>query len=78
MVDTGFPTQDAKNDFSRARRSRVLSHLATRLRREPSDVDLILPFEEVIDALGYRGKRYLLTRTHDWDESVLERLKQRR
>lgn len=57
MPDTGFPAQDARSDFSRARRRRVLSRLATRLRRAPSDIDLILPFEEVVEALGRRGER---------------------
>ncbi len=57
--DTGFPIQDAQGDFSRARRRQALSRLARRLRREPDDVNLILPFDEVIDALGWRGERYL-------------------
>lgn len=59
MADTGFPAQDARGDFSRARRRRLLARLATRLRREPSDVDLILPFDEVLEALGKRGERHL-------------------
>jgi hypothetical protein len=59
VPDTGFPAQDARSDFARARRSGVLARLATRLRREPSDVDLILPFEEVVEALGRRGERNL-------------------
>jgi hypothetical protein len=57
--DTGFPTTDAQFDFSRARRRRVLSRLADRLRREPSDFGVILPFEEVIEALGRKGEREL-------------------
>src|SRR4051812_9148751 len=56
-MDTGFPTNDAQNDFSRARRQRALATLAQRLRREPSDVNLILPFDEVIEALGRTGER---------------------
>ncbi len=59
MADTGFPVQDAKSDFSRARRRGVMARLATRLRREPGDVNLILPFEEVVEALGKRGERML-------------------
>jgi hypothetical protein len=70
VADTGFPIQDARHDFARARRGRVLSHLAARLRREPSDVDLILPFEEVIDALGYRGERHLGVQTIPLDSIV--------
>jgi hypothetical protein len=59
VPDTGFPGQDARTDFSRARHRQVVSRLATRLRREPDDVDLILPFEEVVAALGRRGEREL-------------------
>jgi hypothetical protein len=59
MADTGFPAQDAKTDFSRARRREVLARLATRLRRDPDDVGLILPFDEVVAALGKRGERDL-------------------
>jgi hypothetical protein len=55
-VSTGFPGSDAQNDFSRARRARLLSDIARRLRREPDDVGLILPFEEVIEALGQTGQ----------------------
>jgi hypothetical protein len=56
--DTGFPGTDAQFDFSRARRRRALSRLANRLRGEPGDVNVILPFEEVVAALGRRGERY--------------------
>jgi hypothetical protein len=59
VPDTGFPAQDAQTDFSRARRRRALSRLARRLRREPDDVNLILPFDEVVEALGRRGERRL-------------------
>lgn len=68
--DTGFPQSDAQFDFSRARRSRALKRLADRLRREPSDVDLILPFEEVVEALGRRGERYLGLQTIALDSIV--------
>jgi hypothetical protein len=59
MPDTGFPSQDAQSDFSRARRRQALSRLARRLRREPDDVNVILPFDEVVEALGWRGERRL-------------------
>jgi hypothetical protein len=59
MAETGFTAQDAQNDFSRARRRQVLSRLSSRLRREPGDVDLILPFDEVVEALGKTGERRL-------------------
>jgi hypothetical protein len=58
-VSTGFPGSDAQGDFSRARRSRLLADIARRLRREPDDVGLILPFEEVVDALGRTGQHDL-------------------
>jgi hypothetical protein len=61
--DTGFPRADVENDFLRARRRQVLARLAQRLRREPDDVNLILPFDEVIAALGRRGERSLGLRT---------------
>lgn len=56
--DTGFPRADVENDFLRARRRQVLARLVARLRREPDDVNLILPFDEVIAALGQRAQRY--------------------
>jgi hypothetical protein len=55
-VSSGFSASDAQNDFSRARRAQLLSDVARRLRREPDDVGLILPFEEVVDALGRSGQ----------------------
>jgi hypothetical protein len=55
-MSTGSPSQDAQHDFSRARRARLLSDIARRLRREPDDVGLILPFEEVVEALGRVGQ----------------------
>jgi hypothetical protein len=70
VPDTGFPTQDARSDFARARRRQVLAWLATRLRRVPDDVDLILPYEEVIEALGHRGERQLGVRVIALDSIV--------
>jgi len=57
--DTGFPRADAQTDFGRARRQRALSRLSARLRREPDDVQLILPYEEVVEALGFESERSL-------------------
>jgi hypothetical protein len=59
MVDTGFPRSDAQDDFQRMRRRAVLSRLAAWLRREPDDVSEILPFDEVVAALGRTGERKL-------------------
>jgi hypothetical protein len=56
---TGFSGADAQDDFLRARRSQTLARLARRLRRTPGDVDLILPFEEVVAALGRTGEHSL-------------------
>jgi hypothetical protein len=77
---TGFPSADAQDDFTRARRSQVLAELGRRLRREPDDVALILPFDEVVAALGMIGEQSLgletiplgsivgtVDRTHDFD-----------
>jgi hypothetical protein len=55
-VSSGFSASDAQHDFARARRARLLSDVARRLRREPDDVGLILPFEEVVEALGRTGQ----------------------
>jgi hypothetical protein len=68
--DTGLPETDAQFDFSRMRRRRALSRLAQRLRREPSDFNLVLPFEEVVQALGRRGERRLGLQTIELDSIV--------
>jgi hypothetical protein len=68
--DTGLPQTDAQFDFGRARRRRALSRITTRLRGEPSDVNVILPFEEVVAALGRRGERRLGLQTIELDSIV--------
>jgi hypothetical protein len=68
--DTGLPQADAQFDFGRARRRRALSRVAGALRREPSDVNVILPFEEVVEALGRRGERRLGLQTIPLDSIV--------
>ena len=70
MPSTGFPDQDAQTDFSRARRRQVLSRLARRLRRERGDISVILPFDEVVAALGRRGERRLGLQTIPLDSIV--------
>src|SRR6478752_10892251 len=57
--DTGLHQIDAETDFQRARRRQVLAALSGRLRREPDDINLILPFDEVVRALGRKGERAL-------------------
>jgi hypothetical protein len=68
--DTGLPRADAQTDFGRARRQRALHRLAARLRREPDDVHVILPFEEVVQALGREGERSLGLQTISLDSIV--------
>jgi hypothetical protein len=69
-MDTGFTAQDAQTDFNRARRAQALSRLARRLRREPDDINLILPFDEVVEALGWRGERQIGLRVIPLDSIV--------
>jgi hypothetical protein len=68
--DTGFPRADAEHDFLRARRRQVLSRLAHWLRREPDDVNIMLPFDEVVEALGYDGEQRLGLRVIRLDSIV--------
>ncbi|MFF5990162.1 ParB N-terminal domain-containing protein [Prauserella flavalba] len=68
--ETGFPRADAEHDFLRARRRQVLSRLATWLRREPDDVNIMLPFDEVVDALGWEGERRIGLRVTRLDSIV--------
>jgi hypothetical protein len=66
-LDTGFRSTDAQDDFQRARRRQVLSRLARRVSREPGDIDVILPFDEVVAALGRVEERYVGMETIDLD-----------
>jgi hypothetical protein len=68
--DTGFPRADVENDFLRVRRRQVLARLAQRLRRGPDDVNLILPFDDVVAALGMKGERQLGLQTIPLDTIV--------
>jgi hypothetical protein len=70
MPDTGFPRADVEDDFQRARRRQTLARLAHWLRLEPDDVNLILPFDEVVAALGMRGERRLGLQTIRLDSIV--------
>jgi len=54
--DTGFSVVDSQEDFTRARRRRVLSRLSATLRRDADDVEVMLPFDEVVAALGRRAE----------------------
>jgi hypothetical protein len=56
---TGLPRDTAKADFARQRRRRALASIAAHLRFEPDDVSAMLPFEEVVAALGRKAQRDL-------------------
>jgi len=70
VARTGFVGADAQDDFQRARRRRAAARIAQRLRGEPGDVNVILPFEEVIAALGRTGERRLGLRVIALDSIV--------
>jgi hypothetical protein len=55
--DTGFPGADAQDDFLRARRRQTLRRLTRGLGG--GDVDVILPFDEVVAELGRTGERHV-------------------
>lgn len=59
MRDTGFPDADAEFDFQRMRRRAEIARLARWFTRQPADVNTILPFDEVVAALGRTGQTYL-------------------
>ncbi len=61
--ETGFPRADVENEFLRLRRREVLARLAHKLSREPDDVNLVLPYSEVVAALGYEGERSIGLKT---------------
>jgi hypothetical protein len=54
---TGLSGVDAQHDFMRARRHATIAKLAARLRGEPDDVGVVMPYEEVIQALGFVSER---------------------
>jgi hypothetical protein len=57
MRDTGFPRADAENDFLRARRRQFRAALARRLRGRPADSGRLVPLDEIVGPLGWRGQR---------------------
>ncbi len=56
---TGLSNVDAGDDFRRARRQAAFGRLSAVLTREHGDINLILPFDEVVAALGRTGEREL-------------------
>src|SRR5262249_30219223 len=55
---TGLASQDAQDDFQRARRRQMMARMA-RVLTGQGDIDVILPFDEVVAALGRVGERSL-------------------
>ncbi len=47
---------EAGRSFDRERRRRAVARIAARLRQEPDDVSEMLPFDDVVDALGRRSE----------------------
>jgi hypothetical protein len=67
---TGLSGVDAQHDFLRARRRATIAKLVARLRGEPDDVGVILPYSEVLDALGFVSERPLGLRVVPLDAIV--------
>jgi hypothetical protein len=65
-----MPGVDAQHDFLRARRHAAMARVAARLRGEPDDVRHILPYEEVIEALGFVSERQLGPKVVPLDDIV--------
>ena len=68
LTDTGFPQADAENDFARARRREVAGRVGYWLRREPAR--RLLPLDQVVSTLGWRGERRLGLQTIRLDTIV--------
>ena len=68
-LDTGVPSVDAQDDFTRARRRYELDRLGSWLRHDPGQ-DRLLQFDQVIGELGFRGEYYLGLRTIRLDTVV--------
>lgn len=67
---TGLPGVDAQHDFIRARRRATIAKLAARLRGEPDDVGVVMPYEEVVEALGLVSERSIGLRVVPLDQIV--------
>ena len=69
LTDTGFPREDAENDFLRARRRAVAGRVGYWLRRRP-DLWPLQSLDQVVSALGRRGERHLGLQTIPLDTIV--------
>ena len=67
---TGLSGVDAQHDFLRARRRATAAKLVGRLRGEPDDVGVVLPYEEVIQALGFVSERSIGLKVVPLDQIV--------
>ena len=70
MLDTGFPRADVENDFLRARRRQFLAAVAQRLHGVRGDGNRLVPLDEVVGPLGWRGQRQLGLQTIRLDTIV--------
>jgi hypothetical protein len=70
MPDTGFPRADAENDFLRARQHQFLAALTNLLRARPVDSGRLVPLDEIVGSLGWRGQRQLGLQTIRLDTIV--------
>jgi hypothetical protein len=69
-AETGFPRADVADEFLRLRRRQAIARIVGWLRRAPDDVNVIMPLDEVLDALGRRGERRLGLQTIRLDRIV--------
>ena len=69
-AETGFPRADVADEFLRIRRRQAIARIVRWLRRAPDDVNVIMPLDEVLDALGRKGERRLGLRTIRLDRIV--------
>ena len=67
---TGSPSVDAHDDFARARRRAAWAKVIARLSGRPGDLDLLLPYDEVVAALGRRKVVRLGLQTVELDSIV--------
>src|ERR1700760_4680418 len=65
-----MPSADARDDFSRARRRAAWAKVFARLSGRPGDVSVLLPYDEVVAALGRRDIVPLGLQTVELDSIV--------
>ncbi len=66
----GYDAEGARKDFDRGLRRHALAELGNRVRREPGDALEMLPFEDVVAALGRRSQTDLGIQTIRLDSIV--------